>query len=153
MNIKKQNRISSNLVRNRYRDVPEDLKTMRFEGCGNSLDWSQRMTFDSSVWAHSVRKDFRVTHVHNKRFLAVSARTSNWICKLSAHLLHAYRYGIWERCEVAPALVYYELTSWRQVEIICQLHSSATLPLDKIPVSIEFLRPSNFTANPVGRAV
>ena len=38
MRNKNQNRISSNLVRNGYRDVPEDHHDrMRFEGCGNSL--------------------------------------------------------------------------------------------------------------------
>jgi len=85
MKNKKQNRISSNLVRNSYRDIPEDHHDrMRFEGCGNSLGWLHRPKFDSSVGAHSVRKDFRVTHVHSKGFLAVSAHngTGSGNCQL-----------------------------------------------------------------------
>jgi len=46
MKNKKQNKISSNLVRNRYRDVPEDHHDrIRLEGFGNSLDWLQRVDF------------------------------------------------------------------------------------------------------------
>jgi len=113
----------------------------------------QRPKFYSSVWAHSVRTDFMVTLVHNKGFLAVSAHKSNWIWKLSAYRLQACRYWVRECCKVVQVLVHYELTSWRQMEIMGQLHSSATLPLEKIPVSVEFLRPGNFTADPGGRAV
>jgi hypothetical protein len=79
---------------------------MRFEGCGNSLDWLQRLKFDSSVWAHSVRKDFMVTHVQNNGFLAVSAHNSNWIWKLPVHLLQAYNCGVRESCKVVQVLVY-----------------------------------------------
>jgi len=92
-----------------------------------------------------------VTPVHNGGFLAVSAHNCNWIWKLSAHLLQAYGYGVPER--FYQVLVHYELTSWRQMEIMGPLHSSATVPLKKIPESIEFLWAGNFTADPGGRAV
>jgi hypothetical protein len=39
------------------------------------------------------------------------------------------------------------------MEITGQLHSSATLPSEKIPESTEFLWAGNFKTDPAGRAV